>query len=241
MKVTPNNIVLVVCAFLSILLFPLLGALTKYKGHLPVHFFDFPPLMLQPYDIKPGFDIYVFIILAFVCLGILALYIFPQWFGWTKTIFSNKTSHSSKRKLPFGFWFGLALHLVGLVPLCTQSGPQVLIDWGLIPLFWGFVFMQDGVVYYVNKGKSLFYSKPQILVAIGICSIGGWLIFEYLNFFIKVNWFYPEGDRIKPEQFLLYSSLGSSALLTMTLQWLLKLVKKHGLLYLFYRVECFIS
>jgi hypothetical protein len=38
---------------------------------------------------------------------------------------------------------------------------------------------------------SIISRSAQELIGIGVASVSGWLIFEYLNFFVDDNWIYP--------------------------------------------------
>jgi hypothetical protein len=51
-----------------------------------------------------------------------------------------------------------------------------------------------------------------------LASISGWLIFDYINFFV-VSWVYPEGGLVNERQFQFYAFIGSSAFIPMTFQW----------------------
>jgi hypothetical protein len=44
----------------------------------------------------------------------------------------------------------------------------------------------------------------------------GWMLFEYLNFFVDYDWFYPFGDQISNEQFLFYAIIISTGLLPLS-------------------------
>ena len=88
--------------------------------------------------------------------------------------------------------------------------------WSDFPLFWGLVLMIDGWVYVRNGGKSMVSHRPQELAGIGVSSAMGWMLFEYLNFFVDYDWFYPFGDQISNEQFLFYAIIISTGLLPLS-------------------------
>jgi hypothetical protein len=78
----------------------------------------------------------------------------------------------------------------------------------------------DGIVYKRTGGQSLVRNAPTELFAMGVLSISGWMIFEYFNFFIDENWFYPYAGNIPEEDtFLLYALVGSSAFIPMAFEW----------------------
>jgi hypothetical protein len=79
--------------------------------------------------------------------------------------------------------------------------------------------MLDALVYYRNGGVSLASNAPTELISMAVLSISGWLIFEYFNFFIRLNWYYPFANLISHDKFLLYAVAGSSAFIPMAFEW----------------------
>ena len=231
MRKLHNDLLTIGLVILAMIFLPIFGTLIHFNGHTPLNFYEFPPL--SP-DTKAPFNLIVFIVIAIICLFIVLLYIFPSWFGFKKVKVEKFVKSDQKEKLPLWFWFGVIIFSIALYFLWSKSqSPKFIINWLLIPLFWGIIFIVDGFVYIRNEGKSLIGKKPQMIIAIATCSMGGWLLFEYLNFFVRKNWFYPAGNLISNEQFLIYSILGSSALLTIVFEWymLLKTNKKFALRY----------
>ena len=107
---------------------------------------------------------------------------------------------------PIWFWAGLIVWAGSLIFLIGHfSGPKWFLNWAYVPLYWGFTFVLDGIVYKRTGGKSMFNNDPQELVAIGVASVAGWLIFEYLNFFVLEYWYYPKGDLVKDDVFCTYA------------------------------------
>ncbi|WP_260259754.1 hypothetical protein [Vibrio intestinalis] len=60
---------------------------------------------------------------------------------------------------------------------------------------WGFIFFLDGIVYQRNGGRSLFATKPWLLLFSGIVSFFGWMYFEYYDYFVLENWYYPNANQ----------------------------------------------
>lgn len=202
----------------AVVLLPLVWPTIKYKGNLPQDFFKFPPEMTD-YGAKAPFNIYIFIGFSIFCTFIILLYIFPQWFGFKKIKVVSELNLKKKAPFPVWFFFGVFLLIVSLIILWGKfSEPKILVNWALIPLFWSAVFVVDGLVYYRTIGKSIINTRPHTIIAIAVCSIGGWTYFEYLNFFVKENWYYPSGNLISTEQFIIYSLLGSTGLLTIVFE-----------------------
>ena len=71
-----------------------------------------------------------------------------------------------------------------------------LVFWSFTPLWWGFIFFLDGIVYKRNNGASLFATKPKTLLLTGIVSTVGWVYFEYYDYFVLGNWYYPNAYQI---------------------------------------------
>ena len=231
MKKLHKDLIAIGGIILAMIFLPIFGTVINFKGNVPVNFYEFPPL--SP-DAKAPFNIIVFIVIAVVCLFIVLLYLFPNWFGFKKINIDDIKENREKVKLPAWFWFGIVIFFVALYFLWSKSSePKFIINWLLIPLFWGVIFIVDGFVYIRTAGRSLIGKRPQTIIAIAVCSMGGWLLFEYLNFFVRKNWYYPAGDLILNEQFLIYSIIGSSALLTVVFEWymLLKSFKKFAIRY----------
>ncbi len=118
------------------------------------------------------------------------------------------------------FWLGLlAWGSVVMLFIVKDEKPSWFIHWSDLGLFWGFTLMLDGWVYVRNGGRSLISKVPQELIGIGVVSISGWMIFEFLNFFVDDNWYYPKGNIIDREEFLLYACIISSGLMPLAFEF----------------------
>ena len=218
MNAVLKRISILSAVLLASVFLPLIGELIVMKGKLPFDFFGFPPA-ITPQDVKAPFNLPVFIAIALVCLAITIFYFFPTLFGFKKATLPSNISKKEKGKIPVWFWLGAILMFGAMFFMWGKfSGPKFITNWTLLPLFWGAIIFFDGIVYYRMAGRSIINDRPRTLIAIAVCSIGGWAYFEYLNFFVKENWYYPKGDLISTEQFMIYSLLGSSALLTIAFE-----------------------
>lgn len=212
---TDKKIFYLLLVYLGILLCPYIGAWILYDGKFPADFFAFPPLVAGP---KAPFNRVVFIIVSIIFLATALLYFFPSVYGFKKVTVTPKTF--PKVSLPIWFWIGLVMFAVTLTVLWGKfNEPKWLINWAVLPLFWGFTLMLDGWVYIRKGGSSIIRNSLQKLIGIGVASISGWMIFEYLNFFVDENWLYPMGGLIPPAEFMLYAMIGSSGLLPMAFEW----------------------
>ena len=169
-------------AWAGIIAVPYAGILLKNNGMPPPQFFAFPPLAV---DDKSPFSLPAFIILSVIVLFFVGGYIFPYMkvYGFKKVV-APPRDNPFRLPPPLWFWFGLVMFFGTLLVLLMHwSEPRWLIEWAVIPLFWGFTFILDGWVYVRNSGKSIISESPQKMVGIAFGSVAGWMLFEYLNFF----------------------------------------------------------
>lgn len=214
----------------AIVILPALGSWFYYAIHsgkpwaqtsFRPGFFDYPMTEIDQYNVKSNYHSTVaIVILCIAFLLVSILYFYPRLFGFKKVPIEIKTVN--KAPYPWWGWFGLIIYLGSeyllwrsrTVPYETElPHPEWLYHWSDIPLFWGLALLIDGFVYRRSGGKSLVRNYPFEVVGIGVASMGGWMLFEYLNMFVKDNWYYPCGHIIGDQQFLLYAIVISSGLL----------------------------
>lgn len=207
-----------VSTLLALLCGPYIAICIKYHG-IPDKFFTFPAT--SPGEIKPGATLFMTVGIALVFIAAMLLLLLPRLYGFKK---APPIAKAAKRKgragLPSWFWIGGIASLGTLVFTCLHvSKPAWLNNWALLPLWWGCILVLDGLVYHRNEGRSLAATATTELIAMGVLSVSGWLIFEYLNFFIRLNWYYPFASLISHDKFLIYAVLGSSAFVPMAFEW----------------------
>ncbi len=201
-------------SMLALVVLPWLGSWIHFDFNFPPNFFSYPPLKALP---TAPFNWYVFGFVAVCCVGVAMIYIFPRLFGF-KLVQPN--APLPKTKFPIWFWIGLFFWGSAVILLWTKAtSPIWYLHWSDLPLFWGAVLMLDGWAYSRSGGKSLLSVVPQEVIGIGVSSVSGWMLFEFLNFFVDDLWYYPKGDIIPQEQFLLYAMLISSGLLPLAFEW----------------------
>ena len=197
----------------AIVFLPLIGAYIHHGGQFPEGYFAYPMLTFEE---KPGFSWLIWGIFAAGGFVFLMLYLFPSLFGF-KPQPVPPTRAVKKVKFPIWFWIGLVSYGVTAFFLWTKAHePVTLLHWSDFPLFWGLFFIIDGVTYVRNGGRSMVSHRFQEVIGIGMASAFGWMLFEYLNFFVDDNWYYPFGDIIDREQFLLYAIVISTGLLPLS-------------------------
>lgn len=224
-----KKISLILLTIIASMVFPYVGLLIAKNGDVPHDFFSFPP-QLDPLQIKEPFSWPVFIAIASVCLAIVLFYFFPNIFGFKKVKVESHLKKIKKGSYPVWFWFGCLLMFGAMIILWGKfSEPKFLTNWALVPLFWGAIIFFDGIVFRRTNGHSIIKDRPHTLIAMAICSIGGWAYFEYINYYVNENWYYPFGDMISKEHFVIYSLLGSSALLTIAFELYMLLKTFPGL------------
>ncbi|MCC5916858.1 MAG: hypothetical protein JJU02_05965 [Cryomorphaceae bacterium] len=212
-----KQIAYILLALFAIFFLPYFGAWLKFSGHFPADYFLYPNTQDQA---KAEFSPVIFGVISVLFVIMFCLYAFPKIFGFKQTKEKPKAKTKKTTPLPFWFWIGLVIWGVTLFFRWGKfSSPNIIIHWAAIPLFWGFSMVIDGWVFKRTGGKSLFNNYPREMIAIGIASISGWLIFEYLDCFILNNWVYPFAHETSEQEFLIYATLGSSGLFPLAFQW----------------------
>jgi hypothetical protein len=170
---------------------PLLISWFVYESHLPPGFGVFPPLFVEA---PPGFNLTVFVALALIELGLIAFFVFPQWFGFKKV---SPAPKPERKTLPSWFWLGLVTVLFfWWVMWARDKVFGNLVYYAFTPLWWGFIFTLDGIAYSLNNGYSLFAKRPKTLAISALVSMVGWFFFEYFDYFALGNWYYPNSNQI---------------------------------------------
>jgi hypothetical protein len=204
------------CTCIGILAVPYLGAWVAFDGNFPDNYFQYPPLSVPA---KADFNLPIFIGIVGINLLFAAFFLFPSLFGF-KPGPIRPVQPVKKVPLPVWFWAGLIMWGGTLLILWGKfTEPKWIIIWADLPLFWGFALLLDGWVYVRTGGKSIISRSVQELIGIGVASVSGWLLFEFLNFFVDDNWLYPKGDLIPDNQFTIYAVIGSAGLMPLAFEW----------------------
>ena len=175
--------------FALTIVIPLVVAWFAYPSHQPPEFLVFPPVEISP---TPGFSWLYFIVLTLGALAVTALYLLPTLLGFKKA--TPLPTPPVTRKLPWWFYVGAAFMLFFWWLMWSRSflfGD--LVYYAFSPLWWGFIVMLDGLVFYRTGGKSLIVNRPSLFVTSALFSVAGWYYFEYFDYFVLSNWYYPNG------------------------------------------------
>lgn len=176
---------LLISAFLLVLFLPEAGSYLRFGG-APPGYGEFPP---RPGVPVPGFSPLIFWIGVAVEAVIIAFLAFPRLFGFRKT---RPEISATRAPLPSWFWAGSGCFLVCLAVFWAKVPALDALDpYMAVPLWWGFTFALDGLVYHRTGGQSLVSRRPRTMVLLALVSLAGWFMFEYLDYFVLGNWAYP--------------------------------------------------
>lgn len=210
---TTNKVSWLLLTIAAIIFLPLIGAYVHHGFTFPDGFFAYPMLNYQE---KPGFNWIIWGIFAAAGLAFFTVYAFPKWFGFKPQPLPPKVK-VKKVKFPVWGWIGVFSYGITALLLWTKvHEPSLLLHWSDVPLFWGLFLILDGITYVRNGGRSMISHRIQEVIGIAMASAFGWMLFEYLNFFVDDNWYYPFGDIIDREVFLLYAIVISTGLLPLS-------------------------
>lgn len=173
---------------LATLIIPLVVSYFYYpETHLPPGFGEFPPQQVAP---APGFSWIYFLLMIPGVVIVSALVIKPSWFGFQGETPAPRPK--STVSYPWWMWAGLIVNLF-FWGLMWDHGTWLgeLVYWSFTPMWWGFILFLDGIVYKRNNGVSLAASKPKLFWISAFISIIAWAYYEYYDYFVLANWYYP--------------------------------------------------
>src|SRR5215204_485953 len=186
-----KNKKLLIVSFVLLFILPVIGSYLKWGGMPPGYGF-FPAKKVLD---DPPFNLTVFILYSIVALAFLVFLLFPGLFGFKKAITKNIAPPIS-RGYPSWFWPAMIILLLSWLFMWGRFKWAFPAEhYTFVPLWWAFIFVLDGIVYKRNNGVSLISSSPVTMKLLGITSAFSWFVFEYQNFFVLENWYYPN-DKI---------------------------------------------
>ncbi len=178
---------LVLIAFVLTLTLPYLGSYLRF-GSAPPGYGYFPAILVQP---PPGYNTIYFTLACSIAVVITIFLLFPRLFGFKKSV---STSSPTTPIVGYPSWFKPGIILM-LVSWFFMWGPISIVEpfdhFSFVPLWWGFILVLDGLVYSRNNGRSLISARPNTMKLLSVVSSVSWFVFEYLNFFVLENWYYP--------------------------------------------------
>lgn len=189
---------------------PLLGSLSRWHG-LPEGYGLFPP---QQVPGTPGLNVWYFSAGCLVVLGFILFLAFPRLFG-----FKAVEPSPQPKPGPFPSWFapGMVVMLVswGLM----WFGSPMAARYTFVPLWWGFIFALDGWVYSRTNGMSIVAGRKHEMLILAIVSAVGWHLFEYWNYFVLADWYYPYSDLLTPFGNLVWYTLSYTTVWPVCFEW----------------------
>ncbi len=176
---------------IALLIVPLAAAWFMYPDtHLPPGFGIFPPEFVEA---QPPFWLPYFLLMALVVAVIVLFLAVPTLFGF-QPVPPGPPPTPTPGRWPWWFWVGAAL--TGFFWWLMWARVTVfgdLVYYAFTPLWWGFIMFVDGIVWRRTGGRSLLATRPATVATSALVSVGGWTFFEYLDYFVLGNWFYPNG------------------------------------------------
>lgn len=203
----------VLAAFLGVTYLPAIGSFAA-TGTWPPGYGAFPArFVAQP----PGFNLIYFCGFAAFALFVLLFLVVPRWFGFKK---SQPQPPSAKGPWPWWFWLGVPVTVVSWALMWSRLHVSVSFEhYAFVPLAWGMIAVLDGWVYRRTGGKSLMATRPGTFKIMILVSCLSWFLFEYINFFVHENWYYPNATIFSDFGIICWFFLGYTTVLTGIFQW----------------------
>ncbi|EGQ7756877.1 mechanosensitive ion channel protein MscS [Vibrio vulnificus] len=191
---------------------------------LPPGFGVFPPQYIED---LPDFHLTYLILMLIPILWVSCLIIKPKCVGFSaSTATFDKHKQRVFKPLPWWFYCGGIVMLFFWGVMWTRNLEVLpLAYYAFTPLWWGFILVLDGFVYKLNNGKSPIATKPLLFLVIGIISSAGWAYFEFFNYFVLSNWYYPniESVNLSQTQITLLFLLSYTTVTPAIIEWYLLL------------------
>jgi hypothetical protein len=223
MKPGTKKLILII-TFVLIFLLPLIGSVARWGG-MPVGYGDFPA---QKAEGDPGFSPLYFGLACIVALFIIIFLVFPTWFGFKK-VPKTDPQHNEKGKYPVWFWWSLPVLVLSWYLMWARVDFYIsLQSYMFVPLWWSFILILDGIVYKRTNGNSIIAKKPHVMQLLAVVSCFSWFAFEYLNFFVIENWYYPNNKVFSNFGNVFWFSLSYTTVLPAIVEWYMLLKTFKG-------------
>lgn len=185
---------IVLTALVLLAVLPLAGGAVR---GLPEGFFSYPPLIVHK-PLHAPFSVPVFAAIASLCVCMAMVFLFPRRFGFAPPIGPprarpvGESVQAAPIRPPTGMFplhgkLGLALLAVSWVVAWSRGNlPPAIASHMFFPLWLGFVFTMDGLVFR-RSGHSLFADRRGTFLLLFPMSALSWWYFELLNRLVR-NW-----------------------------------------------------
>jgi hypothetical protein len=188
MSPSSRRVFLLGCLLLAVLV-PLAGSWLRWDG-LPPGFGIFPAQRaMTPAPVDAGYYGAGLMVVALLSAFLLV----PRWFGFRP---APAPPAPPTVPLPAWFWAGAATMAASWAVMWV--GPEGLARYTFVPLWWGLIVALDGAVHARTGGRSFLGADRGKLVALAAVSLAGWHLFEYWNYFVLSNWYYPHAGLLSP-------------------------------------------
>ncbi len=202
--------------FVLICLLPVGGAYLS-RGGMPGGYGFFPARLMED---PPGFSGSYFVAFSLFALMITLFLLFPRLFGFKGRAAGRGESGMNRASFPPWFYPSLAVTVVFWILMWGRFKVLYPVEhYSFVPLAWGFILVLDGIVYRRSGGRSLFAVKRNQFKLMIIVSALSWFLFEYLNFFVLENWYYPNYDVFTNFGNILWFTLGYTTILPVIFEW----------------------
>lgn len=232
----------------SVLIFtlPLAGSLARWKD-LPPGYGEFPAQQaIAPPGFSLGYFIFACVVAVFIVLFLALPRLFgfrsasagksasePDRPAFGQQLAAAQAevaaaseaasiSHRSAASSGFPAWFWWSLPLLIASWLLMWFRIPVLPElnaFAFVPLWWSFILLLDGIVYKRSGGSSILSKKPHLMQIMAAVSCFSWFVFEYLNFFVLENWYYPNRDILSDFGNVFWFSLSYTTVLPAIFEW----------------------
>lgn len=205
---------LLTCLLLATFL-PLCGSLLRWKG-LPPGYGAFPPQRVMA---PPGFNTWYFAGMCAVVLVMALFLLVPRVYGFKA---QKVAATPTTGELPY--WFLPALSVMAISWGFMWFGTGLLARFSFVPLWWGFIYALDGLVYARTNGRSIVSARKHEMLVLALVSVVGWYLFEYLNYFVAANWYYPYANLLTPFGNLVWYTLSYTTVWPVCFEWYMLLM-----------------
>ncbi|EOA6542495.1 TPA: mechanosensitive ion channel protein MscS [Vibrio vulnificus] len=203
---------------LATMLVPLAAAFFKYPDtHIPPGFLVFPPQFIVE---EPSFNLIYFLLMLVAVVWALLVLFWPEKVGFKRN--TQPMPSPTRANLPWWFYIGLGGTVLFWWLMWSRS--EAMLPWvyyAFTPLWWSFIILLDGIVYRFNGGRSLCATKPGLLLFMAGVSFFGWMYFEYYDYFVLENWYYPNAEKtsLSREMILLLFCFSYTTVTPAIMQW----------------------
>jgi hypothetical protein len=205
---------LLLLAFVSVFIFPCVGSYLKWGGMPPGY--GLFPAQQQTVIPLPPFNQTIFNLGCVLFLALFAPLLFPRLFGFKRPDLRNEPPIIM---VPFPKWFMPALITMFISWFFMWSRIRPIDDYMFVPLWWSFILVLDGLVYKRNQGRSLIATRPTTMKLLAAASSFSWFVFEYQNFFVLENWYYPNNQTFTNFGNITWQLLSYTTVLPAIFEW----------------------